>query len=295
MISYLTRDALDVKKYDDCISNARNCRIYAFSWYLDVVAKEDWDVLILDDYVAVMPLPRRRKYFIHYIYLVSWSQQLGIFSSHPVSSNLVQQFISAIPSKFKLIDIFFNSENKFDDVKVRRRTNYLLSLNASYETLFKNFSKGRKSNVKQASNYNLTISKIHDYSAIISLFKANKDEKVLENDSDYDILNDLMLRGTSFNMVESLGVVTSKNELIGGAFFFKDRKRITYLFSAMNVEGRDKQAMSFILNYVIAQNADTHYTLDFEGSMIPNIASFCKSFGAVKETYYHYKKYVLFG
>ncbi len=29
--------------------------------------------------------------------------------------------------------------------------------------------------------------------------------------------------------------------------------------------------------------------LDFEGSMVPNIAKFFKSFGALPEKYYHYK------
>jgi len=295
MITYLTRDQLNVEKYDHCISKAINSRVYAHSWYLDIVAKEQWDVLILDDYVAVMPLPKRRKYFLHYIYLLSWSQQLGVFSPSSVDANLVAQFMAAIPNKFKLVDIFLNSDAFFKDRNTTTRINYILPLSASYEALFKNFNKGRKSNVKQAFNLNLSIVQHYDYSEIISFFRVNKGHEISRKQSDYDVLNKLITHANSLGMVESIGVVNSKNKLIGGAFFLRDARRITYLFSSVNTEGRTKQAMSFILNDMIKRFSNTDYVLDFEGSMIPKIAAFFRSFGAVEETYYHYKKYALFG
>ena len=49
MIQYVKRQHLDVSKYDFCIENSTQSRIYAFSWYLDIVA-DHWDVLVLDDY-----------------------------------------------------------------------------------------------------------------------------------------------------------------------------------------------------------------------------------------------------
>jgi len=52
--------------------------------------------------------------------------------------------------------------------------------------------------------------------------------------------------------------------------------------------------MTLVLNYIIKKYSNTNYVLDFEGSMISEIASFFRSFGAIKETYYHYKKYSLF-
>ncbi len=294
MISYLTRDNLNVKKYDRCIANADNTRIYSCSWYLDIVANEQWDVLVLDDYVAVMPLPKRRKYFLHYIYLLSWSQQLGVFGS-TIDANLISQFIEAIPKKFKLIDIFLNSENRFNDKNITTRTNYILPLNSSYEVLFKNFKKGRKSNIKQALNSDLRIVQNYNYDDIITFFRANKGHEISKKESDYDTLNELIARGIELGMAESVGVINAQNELVGGAFFLKDTKRITYLFSSVDAEGRTNQAMSLILNDVIKRFESTNFVLDFEGSMIPEIASFFRSFGAVEETYYHYKKYVLFG
>ena len=79
-----------------------------------------------------------------------------------------------------------------------------------------------------------------------------------------------------------------------GAFFIISQKRITYLFSAVNEKGRDLQAMSLILNSVIKSYSASDYIFDFEGSMLPGVAKFIRSFGAQKEAYYHYKKWRLF-
>ncbi|VAW26447.1 hypothetical protein MNBD_BACTEROID04-1052, partial [hydrothermal vent metagenome] len=58
MIYYYKRNQIDIVKYDTCITKSINTRVYANSWYLDIVA-DNWDVLVLNDYEAVMPLPWR--------------------------------------------------------------------------------------------------------------------------------------------------------------------------------------------------------------------------------------------
>ena len=292
MISYVTRDRVNLEKYNNCISNAINTRIYAYSWYLDIVADKNWDVLVLDDYVAVMPLPKRKKYFVHYIFLPSWSQQLGVFSKNEIDSGLVEDFLKAIPKKFKLVEVFFNSSNCLKEKKFSKRTNYILPLNGPYETLYKNYKKGRKSSIKQAVNSNLKIVEGFNYKKIIALFKFHKDEATARS-IDYQLLYKLWEQASSLKLVLSIGVTNEKNELIGGALFLKNKDRITYLFSSINLEGREKQAMSLLLDYVIQKFSRTSTVLDFEGSMMAKIALFFRSFGAGEEHYYHFKKYAL--
>ena len=110
MISYLTRKEVDTEKYNACVAKAINSRIYAFSWYLDIVA-DNWDVLVLDDYKVVMPLPWRQKYFVKYIYLPTWVQQLGAFFREDDFIETLPLFLSAIPNKFKFIEMYLNSGN----------------------------------------------------------------------------------------------------------------------------------------------------------------------------------------
>jgi hypothetical protein len=292
MIEYLTRDQLDEKKYNYCISNAMNTRIYAYSWYLDVVC-DNWDVLVEDDYMVVMPLPKRKKYGVNYVYQASWVQQLGVFSSDCIDGLKINEFIRSIPKKFKLVDVFFNSDNKISSKYISVKNNYILPLNEPYEVIRKQFSKGRKSSIKQAQNSDLTIVNNYNHDDIIELFKQNKGAELHEKGLDYVILSKLIKYALSFNFAKSYAVTNSNNELIGGAFFLIDAHRITYLFSAINNEGRAKHAMSFMLDTIIKSNTESRHILDFEGSMIKELASFFKSFGAEKEIYFHLKKYSL--
>lgn len=290
MIRYLSRNELDTVKYDRCISNAQNLRVYAFSWFLDIVC-DSWDILVEGDYQSVMPLPKRKKYGIHYIYQPPWTQQLGVFSLHSINEFAVRQFIKKIPKKFKLIDVFFNSKNLMSSQRIKTRDNFILLLDKSYESLQKEYSKGRKSSCKQAKQFNLEIVENYDHIKIIQLFKKNKGAELNKNYSDYQILNELAEHTLQINRIKSIGVINRNDELIGGAFFLIDKYRITYLFSALNDEGREKQAMTFLIDHVIESNAGSNYMLDFEGSMITALASFFKSFGAHKEVYFHLKKY----
>ena len=290
MIRYLSRNELDTVKYDRCISNAQNLRIYAYSWFLDIVC-DSWGVLVEDDYESVMPLPKRKKYGIHYIYQTPWTQQLGVFSLHSINEFAVLEFIRKIPKKFKLIDIFLNSNNITSSERIKKRDNFILSLDRTYESLRKKYSKGRKSSCTQAKQFNLEIIENYDHKKIIQLFKKNKGAELNKNYSDYQILNKLTENALRLNCINSIGVINRNDELIGGAFFLVDKYRITYLFSAINDEGREKQAMSFLIDHVIETNAGSNYMLDFEGSVITKLASFFKSFGAHKEVYFHLKKY----
>ena len=293
MIQYLTRDNLDVERYDKCIISAHNSRIFAYSWYLDSVAK-DWSVLVLDDYRAVMPLPWRKKYHVKYIFLPRWTQQLGIFSETTVDQELIRDFIKYIPSKFKFVEIFFNAENSFSDKHVSTRQNFILSLNKTYSEISRNFSKGRKSDIKRAENNGLAVKETKDVNRIIDLFKSSKGSDVNLPDSDYDRLKLLSDKLLSMNKAKVLEVhKEDNNDIIGGIIFIISNNRITYLFSAVNQVGRDNKAMSLLISRVINEYAESKFIFDFEGSMIKNLASFFKSFGAVEEKYFHFKKFRL--
>ena len=288
-IKYLTRHQLDIKKYDACIEMALNSRIYAYSWYLDIVT-DDWDVLIYGDYIAVMPLPKRKKYGLNYIYLPPWVQQLGVFSAKEISNTLVVDFLKTIPRKFILIDVFLNTGNFIDYKNITLRDNYILDLNSSYENLFKNFSKGRKSSVNQAKKLSLQVEKNYDYKTLIDLFETNKGLVLDISTYDYIRLKKLITALIPLKKVTILHIKNRNNQIIGGAVFLIDKNRITYLFSALNDEGRTQQAMPFLIDHILIANSNSDIIFDFEGSMIPEIASFFKSFGAVLEPYYHFKQ-----
>ena len=285
MIKYIKRQDLDVTKYDACIEKSLQSRIYAFSWYLDIVS-EHWDVLILDDYEAVMPIPWRKKFFFKLISQPLFCQQLGVFSNIEVSTNLTYQFITQIPTSFKICHYQFNAQNNIVNKELVRK-NYILDLNTKYVKLRANYRKDRKYRINQVKKKNYELVSIKP-KEIISI--AEKNYKFMNiPKKEYEKLALLMNTIIQKKMGFILGIENNKGEILGGSFFIKSKHRITYLFSAMTEEGKYNQVASLIIDNVINEYSKNLYVLDFEGSMIKGVASFYKSFGADFEEYKLFK------
>ena len=118
-IHYLTYRQIDKTKWDACIDNAPNGLVYAYSYYLDSMAK-NWDALVLSagpdtstEYEAVMPLTWNKKYGIHYLYQPAFTACLGVFGKN-ITVDMLNRFLLAIPPRFKYWDIYFcNLISKF--------------------------------------------------------------------------------------------------------------------------------------------------------------------------------------
>ncbi|HKJ06346.1 MAG TPA: hypothetical protein VJ970_02645, partial [Flavobacteriaceae bacterium] len=149
MIEVYSRNNLDVNAYNKCLANSINARIYANSWYLDAVA-DNWEVLVLNNYEAVMPLPWNEKLFIKYIYPPVWTQQLGVFSNKKLSTETIELFLKSIPKKFKKITIQLNSWNYIKNVHLQIKNNYILPLDKSYDEIIKGYNKNRKRDLQKA-------------------------------------------------------------------------------------------------------------------------------------------------
>ena len=77
-------------------------------------------------------------------------------------------------------------------------------------------------------------------------------------------------------------------QLLCAAIFMKTKDRITFLFSGLTVEGKQRQAMTYLLDQVIQKYANQHYTFDFEGSDDENLARFYLGFGSDEVKYPSY-------
>jgi hypothetical protein len=282
-INYIKRKDLDIEKYDACIEQSTQSRIYAFSWYLDIVA-DKWDALVLEDYKAVMPIPWKRKFGIKYVVQPYFCQQLGVFSKDEFSLKKELLFLKKVKQKFLKISYSFNSYN-FIDIGNTKRINYLLSLDKDYESLFKGFNKGRKHAVKKGIKNKLFVDKVslenlldiqsqnYVYAGFNSSILERIIEKSLKNKTGF-------LQGVFF-----------EDELLGGTFFIKTEKAIYYLFSTYSAKGKKLQAPSFMINYILEKYSNSDLIFDFEGGNLPNIATFFKSFGTKKEFFFQLKRF----
>lgn len=73
--------------------------------------------------------------------------------------------------------------------------------------------------------------------------------------------------------------------LLAGAIFMKTDCRVTFLFSGNSIEGKEKQAMSFMLDQVIRKYAGQDIVFDFEGSDNDQLARYYLGFGGKEVKY----------
>lgn len=278
-ITYVKRDDIDTAKWDSCIARSVNGIVYAYSWYLDIVA-ENWDALIGDDYQTVFPLPYNVKYGIPYIYQPFFTQQLGLFSLGSINPALVSEFLDAIPRSFRYIDLNLNTFVRVDypNAKVFPRVTYHLDLIEPFDVITSRYSSNTKRNVLKAVAYNISVVKGLSAFQIIELKKGNMTVSLKQKH--FDILTQLITQSVGNGVGELYGAYTARNELCAGALFLKTNGKVIYLLASSTDEGREQRAMFGLVDHFINQNSESHLVLDFEGSNIESVARFYDGFGA---------------
>lgn len=291
MITHLEHKDIDRAKWDLCLEQSVNSLVYAYSWYLDIVSP-NWGALILDDYLAVMPLTGHRKYFISYLSQPFFTQQLGVFSKQNISHDILVEFLEAIPSRFKFIEIQLNEQNQVLDeqFKIKKRKNYVLDLNRNYDKIAKEFNSQTMRNLKRAKKHELSMKSISGKEVVLfyKLHKAVSTKGVREKD--YQMLLNLVEMANDKRSLLARGVYDKSGELLAAGVFLVQRNRLIFLLGNGSEMGREKGAMTLLMDSLIMQFSGHKMVLDFEGSEIEGIARFFKSFGAEKRNYYKFRR-----
>ncbi len=287
MITYLRHTQIDKNLWDDCISRSLNRRVYAFSWYLDLVSP-GWDALVTDNYLSVFPLTCHRKWGISYLAQPFFTQQLGVFSPEAISESQVEGFLRAIPGRFMFVEIQLNSMNRFSGGSGESviRANFECDLAFSFEELAGRYAQNTRRNIRKAQESGICLVQTTGVDELISLFRENfgrKEGKLREGH--YATLSRLITYCLENKTGHILGVQTKDGVLTAGAFFLFDASRVYFMFAASAPGARENGAMFMLIDRFIAGHAGRNLLLDFEGGNDPNLGRFYRSFGAIEVPY----------
>lgn len=284
-IYYLQHAEINKTKWDECISVADNGLIYAFSFYLDAMAK-NWDALMFGDYEAVMPLTWNKKYGIAYLYQPAFTASLGIFGKN-LTENLISSFIESIPKKFKLIQIALNHGNVLSTPMgfSMIRNNYTLSLNKDYQSLYSSYKENIRRNIKKAQQIVCTVKKDIPVTDVIALSKPAMQQLSNVKEHDYKNFESLYQLLRQQNKAITYGVYAPNNKLVASCVYFFSHKRAYYILVGNHPNGKTLGASHYLIDRFIFDHANQDLWLDFEGSDIRNLAFFYSSFGADVEIY----------
>ena len=288
MIRYLERGDLDLEKYNNCIEKSIQFNVFGYSWYLDI-ACEKWGVYVLNDYDAVMPIPWRKKMFIKYVYPPLWIIQLGIYSKVIEDEN---EFLIEIFDDFRFVELRMNMLNSFSFFGEfqKQRKLQIISLQNDYEFIKENYNRNRKRELKKSIEADFTENWGDDPELFLELFKNNVGKKVRKiKEVDYHNLYRLIKICSEKRIGDLLTVYDKDDNLVSGAFFLKQKKRVTELVCSSDFKNRKNGANTFMNDRAIYRYQKHFEIFDFGGSSMKRIAKYYKSFGAKDESYIHLK------
>ena len=295
-VRYVSNTDINRVKWDTCIKAAINSRIYAMSWYLDIVS-DQWDAVIYGDYQMVFPVVYKQKYFIKKLYYPLFCQQLGFFTNenHLFDDRLIiSEIINCIKSKF-FFGMQFSITSEFSEnivniykwnYNVDKRINVELSLNKSYNFLSKSYSVNLKRKLKKQLSHNLSIADNLDVPFFVAEFRKYVGPLTGLKNRDYSIMTKLINAILKHGFGQLLSVYNNDGIIISTAFIVSFQSREILLFNYSHPEFKKYDGMTFLIDWYIKKNASFNKIMDFEGSNLDGIRRFYLSFGGLEIYYY---------
>jgi hypothetical protein len=288
VIKYLKHDEINKQKWDQCLLNSCNCLIYAFSYFLDVMAP-GWEAIVVNDYEMILPLPVKKKWGIKYFYIPPFTSQLGLFGADP-SINL-NSILYLVESKVKYGDIFFNYANTINAGLVTARTNFVLGLRVGYESIYENYAADLKRILRKNVKNEMVYSRQSKIEFTVQLYQENYAYRTPHlSRQDYEKFITVCNLLNAKKMCFTRSMCAKDGSVLCSLICLADEKRIYTIINPSTETGRKKEAAIFLFDELIKEFSGMDVVLDFVGSDLNGVQFFLKKYSPINQPvfYYHY-------
>ncbi|HRF18350.1 MAG TPA: GNAT family N-acetyltransferase, partial [Chitinophagaceae bacterium] len=166
-----------------------------------------------------------------------------------------------------------------------QRSNFVLSLESTYEELFRNYRENIKRNIKKAIQVGCSAETGFEEEKVIQLAMQQMKNQSKETTDNINRFRKLYKILYEKGMATTYGILSVQKELLASAIFFYSHNRAYYILVGNHPNGKTIGASHFLIDSFIKDHAGKKIVLDFEGSDIRNLAFFYSSFGAVEEKF----------
>ncbi|MDO3423500.1 hypothetical protein QWT87_01280 [Chryseobacterium sp. APV1] len=270
---------IDFEKYSKCLENSAQRKYSATKDFLDITCGKQWELLVYNDYEAVMPVPFVKKIGFKIVINPKLCQQLGIFS-HIDDVKINDLFLSFLEKKYNIWYYGFNDKNTFSKL-LKRRKNFLIYPD-NYEIVRQKYSPKRKRKLRLDDDI-LQKSEVREVSIFNAWEFISKNLIGAKNEKDKNSFLQI------FTDLEKAGYLKLKaffydTEIINLIAVFTDHKTVVLLGTFNDKDYIKLSGSSFIIDDVIRENVQTKI-FDFEGSDIPAIEEFFRGFRPELKSY----------
>lgn len=281
MIRRLKYNEIDFPRYQKVLLEACQLSDFAKKDFMNVVANENWGLLVYKDYEAVMPIAWSNNFGVKIIQMPALCHQLGVFSQKDDADvNLV--FLEFLEKNFAVAYYAFNKDNGFP-MDTQRKTSYIIPQN-NYEEVKKNYHIHRRRNVRHTEEVvaNIEFRDNADLDKHVEAFfleNVKGVEKASLKKMYWGTIKKLIKAG----LLETF-IVNYKGELQSFMAVYHAGE-VDYLSTFINSSQlENKNIPSIAIDHKLQQSIKDK-GFDFMGSDVSSVASFNERFGAQQYTF----------
>ena len=280
MIKRLKYEEVDWQKYQNCLEQSEQKIYSAEKKYLDVTSGKNWEVLVLNDYEAIMPVTYVKKFGFKIVVNPKLTQQLGVFSETD-TCEINEKFLEFLQKKYNVWYYAFNEKNVFF-TPLKKRKNFILEPNV-YEEIYRKYSPKRKRKLRLNKG-------VKEFSEINDRVEFEEAEKFIilnmigtKNIKETNKYLEVIKRFNELNVIDFHGFYY-KSQLINLVAIYQE-KYTSVLLGTYNMKNFVKlNGASNLIDFAIKKNVETKI-FDFEGGDLPNMEEYFRGFRAEYKTY----------
>jgi len=279
---------IDRTVWDAFIYSSISGSIFNLGWYLDIVFPQ-WQALIVTDeydWVAVLPLFPRKKMGFNISLQPLLVRYSGVSRNEPAfTREKLNTVIDEALSEFSVCH-FTSLVDFLPETEQKKKITYKLDISTGYDQIFGGFKKSLRNKIHHFKNHGFSITEDKTASAITHLFHHYDEIGKFKVPKDYcEKLELLYAVAQQKKMARIVSVRNADMEVVASILYYYFRDTV-YLFSGLinknyNVPG----IKPYLLSLEIKNDSGKYKKLDFLGSLIPGVAKFNESFGAIPHSY----------
>lgn len=299
--------------YYEYVKEHQDICIYNQPWWLDAVCGENnWDVVISYDkqggVQGVLTYYFKKKYGIKYITRPPLTQHNGVLLNIPkgckyqkklayekaIMTDLIEQieklnfacYIQAqSPDITNWLPFYWKGYSQSTSYTYRIKE----TREGDYQKIFDSFSSHVRRNINQAKAFALI-----EESDDIELFRTMQSKTFARQGMNQlysiDLLSRLNDACRSHNAKTMLVARDEENNVHCASYFVYDNNWVYQLMSGTDPAFRKSEFKTLCVERAIQFACDTKRGFDFEGSMLPGVEEYIRTFNAIQVPYFHLSK-----
>lgn len=275
-------------------------------FWLDTVCPGEWDVaLVIRDnkILASMPYHFRTSGSRLYITMPLLTQFLGPFfadmdakaaSRISYEMELMEELLLQLPSFSQFNQNWhYSVQNwlpfywkKFSQTS---RYTYLVSNTSDIDSVWKKFRQNTRWEIRKAEKH-VAVSKGADPDFFFRLIEQTFEKQNLKVPYSSALIHNIFKTAEANNTGESWFASDQAGNPVAAIFLIWDQKTVYYLMGGFDKSRETHHAMSLLLWKGIQVASEAGKAFDFEGSMLPGVEKFFRSFGGELKSFFRITK-----